>query len=251
MSRLPRPRAPRRLRARPGARHPRLRPLPRHARLPRDPAGEGCTLVDRPNGFVVIKDDDPAKPAAWLLVPDVEVTGIEDSRVLVPPVVAFWSHGWRVGETLLPGRRLALAINSKGGRSQDLLHIHISCLDPRWRETLAAAAVGPGWTSRAHPRRPRLPRPPHRRPRAEPLPPPPGAARRPRRHGRPVPRRHRRRRAAASCCWRSPRPTPRRRSCSTRAAADPVLDSRSQLRQDLAATGAFPERSDHGRDCIP
>ena len=97
--------------------------------------------------LVVLKDRDPAKPEAWLLVPDVEVTGIEDSRVLVPPVVAFWSHGWRVGEDLLPGRRLALAINSKGGRSQDLLHIHISCLDPKLAATLAAAAVGPGWTA--------------------------------------------------------------------------------------------------------
>ena len=112
-----------------------------------DPAGEGCTLVDRPNGLVVIKDDDPAKPTAWLLVPDVEVTGIEDSRALVPPVVAFWGQGWRVGETLLPGRRLALAINSKGGRTEDLLHIHIACLDPQVATTLAATPVGPGWST--------------------------------------------------------------------------------------------------------
>ncbi|HRO13001.1 MAG TPA: CDP-diacylglycerol diphosphatase, partial [Amaricoccus sp.] len=95
-----------------------------------DPATAGCTRVDRARGFVVLADDDPAKPRAWLLVPDVEVTGIEDSRALVPPVVAFWRHGWTVGRDLLPGERLALAINSKGGRTQDLLHIHISCLAP-------------------------------------------------------------------------------------------------------------------------
>jgi CDP-diacylglycerol pyrophosphatase len=112
-----------------------------------DPAGKGCTLVDRARGFVVIEDDDPAKPLAWLLVPDVEVTGIEDPRVLEPPVVEFWRHGWMVGETLLPGRRLALAINSEGGRTQDLLHVHISCLDPRVAEALAATPVGPGWTT--------------------------------------------------------------------------------------------------------
>jgi CDP-diacylglycerol pyrophosphatase len=110
-----------------------------------DPAGKGCTLVDRARGFVVIKDDDPAKPNAWLFVPDVEVTGIVDSRVLEPPVVEFWRYGWEVGEALLPGRRLALAINSKGGRTQDLLHIHVSCLDPGVARTLGAAAVGPGW----------------------------------------------------------------------------------------------------------
>ena len=50
-----------------------------------DPAGEGCTLVDRPNGLVVIKDDDPAKPTAWLLVPDVEVTGIEEVETTEVP----------------------------------------------------------------------------------------------------------------------------------------------------------------------
>jgi CDP-diacylglycerol pyrophosphatase len=112
-----------------------------------DPAATDCTLVDRARGFVVIKDDDPAKPYAWLLVPDVEVTGIEDSRVLVPPVVEFWRHGWQVGETLLPDERLALAINSKAGRTQDLLHIHISCLAPAVTRTLAATPVGPGWTT--------------------------------------------------------------------------------------------------------
>jgi len=112
-----------------------------------DPSGSGCTLVDRERSFVVIRDDDPAKPRAWLLVPDVEVTGIEDSRVLVPPVVEFWRYGWQVGEGLLPGERLALAINSKGGRTQDLLHIHISCLTPAVADALATAAVGSGWTT--------------------------------------------------------------------------------------------------------
>jgi CDP-diacylglycerol pyrophosphatase len=112
-----------------------------------DPAGSGCTLVDRERGFVVIRDDDPAKPRAWLLVPDVEVTGIEDSRVLVPPVVEFWRYGWQVGEGLLPGERLALAINSRGGRTQDLLHIHVSCLAPAVAAALASATVGSGWTT--------------------------------------------------------------------------------------------------------
>lgn len=110
-----------------------------------DPAAAGCTLVDRARGFVVIKDDNPAKPRAWLVVPDVEVTGIEDSRVFHPPVSDFWRYGWEVGETLLPGAPLALAINSKGGRTQDLLHIHVSCLDPGVGRTLAATPVGAGW----------------------------------------------------------------------------------------------------------
>jgi len=112
-----------------------------------EPSGD-CTLIDR-RGFVVIKDDDPAKPAAWLIVPDVEVTGIEDSRTLDPPVVEFWRYGWEVGQALLPRppEGIGLAINSVAGRSQNLLHIHISCVDPVVARTLAATRIGPDWAA--------------------------------------------------------------------------------------------------------
>jgi CDP-diacylglycerol pyrophosphatase len=106
-----------------------------------------CTMVNRPEGYVVIKDDSPAKPDAWLVVPTAPVTGIEDPRALTPPVVAFWSLGWDVGRRLLgrPPQAIGLAINSKPGRTQDLLHIHISCVGPAVRAALAAAPVGPEW----------------------------------------------------------------------------------------------------------
>jgi CDP-diacylglycerol pyrophosphatase len=108
-----------------------------------------CTAVDRARGYVIIKDDSPAKPDAWLIVPDREVTGIEDPRVLRPPVVNFWTYGWEAGRRLVPAppQGLGLAINSKPGRSQDLLHIHISCVLPEVRETLAEAAIGPAWAA--------------------------------------------------------------------------------------------------------
>jgi CDP-diacylglycerol pyrophosphatase len=109
-----------------------------------------CTAVDRARGFVVIKDDSPEKPAAWLIVPDHEVTGIESPAVFRPPVADFWRYGWEAGARLLPGRAAAdrgLAINSEAGRSQNLLHIHISCVLPEVRAALARAAVGPEWAS--------------------------------------------------------------------------------------------------------
>lgn len=116
-----------------------------------DPAMPGCAEVDRARGFVIIKDDDPAKPKAWLIVPDREVTGIESPAVFRPPVAAFWRYGWAAGAALLPGEPdadRALAINSKAGRSQNLLHIHISCVLPEVRDALAAAAIGPEWAAR-------------------------------------------------------------------------------------------------------
>jgi len=47
-----------------------------------------------------------------------------------------------------PPQRLGLAINSQAGRSQNLLHIHLSCLDPAVRAALDAAEIGPSWTER-------------------------------------------------------------------------------------------------------
>jgi CDP-diacylglycerol pyrophosphatase len=108
-----------------------------------------CTEVDRARGFVIIKDDDPAKPDAYLIVPDREVTGIEDPAALRAPVLSFWRYGWDAGRRLVPGRPadLGLAINSKAGRTQDLLHIHIACVLPEVRDALAGAAIGPDWAA--------------------------------------------------------------------------------------------------------
>lgn len=110
--------------------------------------GPACAATEPGRGFVLIKDDDPEKPFAWLLVPATDVTGIEDPRVFTAPVADFWTIGWDFAGALLPappeGR--GLAINSKAGRSQNLLHIHVSCVLPAVRDALAAADAGPEWS---------------------------------------------------------------------------------------------------------
>jgi CDP-diacylglycerol pyrophosphatase len=108
-----------------------------------------CTVVDRARGFVVIKDDSPDKPDAWLIVPTTPVTGIEDPRAWRPPVDEFWSWGFQIGRALLkrPPEDIGLAINSRAGRTQDLLHLHISCVAPAVRDALAAARIRPGWAA--------------------------------------------------------------------------------------------------------
>jgi CDP-diacylglycerol pyrophosphatase len=113
--------------------------------------GPPCTIVDPGRGFVVIKDEDRAKPYAWLLVPSTDVTGIEDPAVFAAPVAGFWQVGWQVGRRLVPAppEGLGLAINSVAGRSQNLLHIHVSCVEPGVRAALAAAEIGPDWAAEA------------------------------------------------------------------------------------------------------
>ncbi len=109
-----------------------------------------CVAVDRTRGFVVIKDDNPAKSKAWLIVPDVEVTGIEDPKALRRPVVDFWTYGWDIGRRLIdkPAQDIGLAINSKEGRTQNLLHIHISCVNFHLRDALAKARIGSHWATK-------------------------------------------------------------------------------------------------------
>lgn len=132
-----------------GAEGPRSDGLYRQMRACLADPGQGtpCTVTDPRRGLVLIKDDDPAKRFAWLLVPSTDVTGIEDPAVFVAPVANFWKIGWTFAGELLPappeGR--ALAINSKAGRSQNLLHIHVSCIPLGLRDALAEADIGPAW----------------------------------------------------------------------------------------------------------
>lgn len=135
-----------------GERGPRSDGLMRQMQACLADPGQGapCTMVDPARGFVVIKDDDPAKPFAWLVAPsNPEVTGIEDPAVFVGPVAGFWRTGWQVGRALVPAppEGLGLAINSEAGRTQDLLHIHVSCVAPAVRTALAGAEIGEDWSA--------------------------------------------------------------------------------------------------------
>ena len=207
-----------------------------------DPQKPDCTEVDRARGFVIIKDDDPAKPMAWLIVPDHEVTGIESPAVLRPPVEDFWRYGWQAGETLLPGRA-PRAGHQLEGRPHPGPPPHPHLLPRRGRgEDARRHPRRPRLDHRAHPRRPRLPRPPHRRAGAEPLPPPRGAPRRRSPTWAPSPSPSPPPPAAASSSSPSRPPTPRPRISSTRPAPvrlrrhdEPADKARPELRHRAGA----------------
>lgn len=113
-----------------------------------DPAP--CTEVDQ--GYVLLKD--MAGVAQYLLMPDSDITGIEDARILTSPTnyfAAAWNARGLV-ETKL-GRKIArdtmaVTVNSQYGRSQDLLHLHIDCLGAPARGDLAGlTGVGESWSA--------------------------------------------------------------------------------------------------------
>ena len=107
--------------------------------------------VDR--GYAVLKDRDGAEQ--YLVMPTIEVTGIEDARLLAQGGPNYFADAWRaqtyvdarIGKTM-PRQDMAVSVNSPYGRSQDLLHLHVDCLTRRSVAALTAdlPRIGPRWS---------------------------------------------------------------------------------------------------------
>ena len=113
-----------------------------------------CLEVDLAAGYAVVPD--LKKPAHLLLVPTRRLSGIEDPRVLEPGGPNYWGQAWAARRHLAarigadpPRESVALAVNAIPGRSQDQLHIHISCVQPAVANALAAMQprLGRGWST--------------------------------------------------------------------------------------------------------
>ncbi len=106
------------------------------------------------HGYAVLKDRDGAEQ--YLVMPTIEITGIEDARLLAPGAPNYFADAWRaqtyvdalIGKTM-PRQDMAVSVNSPYGRSQDLLHLHVDCLTPRSVAALTAdlPGIGPRWSS--------------------------------------------------------------------------------------------------------
>lgn len=108
--------------------------------------------VDR--GFAVLKDNAPTKPYNYLLIPTKRITGIEDATLLAPGAENYFEHAWAArsypGAILkrdLDWNMVALAVNSAKDRSQNQLHIHVSCVRAGIRSALKdnEAKLSEGW----------------------------------------------------------------------------------------------------------
>ncbi|WCF12098.1 CDP-diacylglycerol diphosphatase [Edwardsiella piscicida] len=100
------------------------------------PAGERrsrpCAYLDRRQGYALLKDRRGA--LQYLLLPTVRSSGIDDPHLLNPTTPNYMALAWysrpllsqRYGQPIADSR-LSLTINSRAGRTQDQLHIHLSC----------------------------------------------------------------------------------------------------------------------------
>lgn len=122
-----------------------------HDRCVPDAAASGrtpCVEVDAESA--VLKDLVGA--TQYLLIPTARVTGIESPALLAPDAPNYFAAAWRARRYLeqraghaMPRDTISLAINPPASRSQDQLHIHIDCLRPEVRATLATSQIGNSW----------------------------------------------------------------------------------------------------------
>ncbi len=110
-------------------------------------------------GYAVLKDRKGI--GQFLVMPTQLIVGIEDSKLRAPGATNYFDPAWRVRAMSIdliakqyPGIVLtrddmSVAVNSFGGRSQDLLHLHVDCLDLGVRDALHGqlATLGRSWSA--------------------------------------------------------------------------------------------------------
>ncbi len=110
-----------------------------------------CLAVDHERGFATVRTPDEATHI--IITPLVRVAGVESPALLRKDAPNYWADAWseRHWVEAAAGRPLAwsdigMAINSRAGRSQDQLHIHVDCVIPQLKSRFARAARGrKGW----------------------------------------------------------------------------------------------------------
>ena len=100
----------------------------------------------RERGYVVLRR--PLANSDLILAPTTKMLGVEDPRLQSVEAPNYFQDAWSTRVFLTPQRKMplahddvALAVNSRGSRSQDQLHIHIGRLSRETKQTLASLAL--------------------------------------------------------------------------------------------------------------
>jgi CDP-diacylglycerol pyrophosphatase len=132
-----------------------LREIVHNHCVPGQQSGKGpapCQLVDLAGGYAVLKDIRGS--TQYLLLATADVTGIEDPQILEANAPDYWAAAWaarkfvdQLAHQILPREDIGLAINSRQGRTQNQLHIHVDCirLDVVQKLQAHAAEIGQSW----------------------------------------------------------------------------------------------------------
>ena len=103
---------------------------------------EPCIKIDEIAGFVMLKDR--IGLLQFLLMPVAKISGIEDPILLYPRTPNFFAQAWeqrsfmadKLGKPIAD-QDISLAVNSPYGRTQNQLHVHVSCIRSDARSRLS------------------------------------------------------------------------------------------------------------------
>lgn len=105
-----------------------------------------CQQVNLAQDYATLKDIHG--PLQYLLIPTTRIAGMESPALLQPATPDFFAAAWQQRSLLaqrwgrpVDDRVLSLAVNAQYGRTQNQLHIHISCLRPDVRQQLDEEAL--------------------------------------------------------------------------------------------------------------
>ena len=105
-----------------------------------------CAMVNLDEGYAIYKTN--GDPYQYLLIPTGKVTGIEDARLQQATEPNHFYHAWQSRGFMtqrlnrpIKEHMISLAVNAINARTQDQLHIHISCLSSEARKIIASLPV--------------------------------------------------------------------------------------------------------------
>jgi CDP-diacylglycerol pyrophosphatase len=103
------------------------------------PCLEVNTAQGAARGFVTIRA--PLARTHIILAPTKKIKGIEDPALQSTDAATYFQHAWEArkyvietAERPIKDSDIGLAINSRAGRSEDQLHIHVDCLRRRYAQ---------------------------------------------------------------------------------------------------------------------
>lgn len=108
------------------------------------PLPKPCEHVSS-RGYVVMKET----RKEHLFVPTMVLKGVEDPAILKNNARPYWLYAWAQARRYFKADKpwqIGLAINSKVGRSQDQLHIHMACMKRSVSNALHHARLSSSWS---------------------------------------------------------------------------------------------------------
>ncbi|WP_131865688.1 CDP-diacylglycerol diphosphatase [Biostraticola tofi] len=111
-----------------------------------------CSEVNIDSDYVIYKDLKGG--LQFLLMPIAKISGIESPVLLAEQTPNYFYQSWQARHYLadkrgaaIADRSLSLTVNSELGRTQNHLHVHISCLRPDVRQQIDndTTRLGNGW----------------------------------------------------------------------------------------------------------